>query len=98
MYWDLVYSRADPATLLAQSPDVPWANQTFDGLTNGLWHVSHCFDILRQALLCSADMSLEWPMKLGDKGDIVVGWENPHQCKDQKAVWGWIEEHSGVMT
>nr|POE74587.1 oxidase ustya [Quercus suber] len=47
-------------------------------------HAQHCFDYLRQALLCNADMTLEWPKQEGpSSGAIVDGWGVPHKCKSK---------------
>lgn len=45
-------------------------------------HVEHCFDYLRQAVMCAGDMSLEWPRTESDGRRFAVdGWGIPHQCK-----------------
>ncbi|TVY84304.1 Oxidase ustYa [Lachnellula suecica] len=48
-------------------------------------HLGHCFDYLRQGVMCAGDMTLEPAYKLGDaKG--VNGWNVEHQCKDYEAM------------
>nr|POE47266.1 oxidase ustya [Quercus suber] len=50
-------------------------------------HAQHCFDYLRQAILCNADMTLEWPKQAGpSSGAMVDGWGVPHTCKSQTAI------------
>lgn len=46
-------------------------------------HMAHCFDYLRQSIMCAGDMTLEWP-KEGPNGErlVVDGWGIQHQCKD----------------
>ena len=45
-------------------------------------HVGHCFDYLRQSIICSGDMSLEWPKVEPDGRRFEVdGWGIPHECK-----------------
>lgn len=45
-------------------------------------HVQHCFDYLRQGILCAGDMTLEWPRQDGPSSGVAVdGWGVPHQCK-----------------
>lgn len=45
-------------------------------------HVHHCLDYLRQSIMCSGDMTLEWPMLTGPSAGITVdGWNIPHRCK-----------------
>ena len=46
-------------------------------------HVFHCFDYIRQALMCAGDMTIEWPRKEKDGRRFAVdGWGITHQCKD----------------
>lgn len=44
-----------------------------------LRHVGHCFDYIRQGIMCAGDMSLEG----GAAPDRVVvdGMETPHRCR-----------------
>jgi len=45
-------------------------------------HVYHCFDYLRQALMCHADLTVEWPRTEADGRRFAVdGWNIEHQCK-----------------
>ncbi|KXT14621.1 hypothetical protein AC579_3717 [Pseudocercospora musae] len=45
-------------------------------------HVEHCFDYLRQGLMCAGDMTLEWPRIEEDGRRFAVdGWGVEHQCK-----------------
>lgn len=41
-------------------------------------HVLHCFDYLRQSIMCCGDLSLEWavPDRI-----TVDGWNIPHRCQ-----------------
>ncbi|PMD42925.1 hypothetical protein L207DRAFT_422686 [Hyaloscypha variabilis F] len=47
-----------------------------------MMHVYHCFDYIRQALMCAGDLTLEWPRteKNGQRF-AVDGWGVSHQCK-----------------
>lgn len=58
-------------------------------------HTSHCFDYLRQAMMCSADMTIEWAMEMPDgKPPLTVdGWGITHMCRDWKHVLKWMGEH-----
>jgi len=52
-------------------------------------HIRHCFDYLRQALMCAADTNLEvidWP--LGGS----TGWGFERQCRDYSEVVAWVEK------
>ena len=45
-------------------------------------HVYHCFDYIRQALMCHADLTVEWPRTEADGRRFAVdGWNIEHQCK-----------------
>jgi hypothetical protein len=56
------------------------------------WHMIHCFDYMRQAIMCSADMSLEGlETTFPDHNGGSDGWDSKHVCKDPKAVRGWLE-------
>ncbi|EEA19804.1 hypothetical protein TMatcc_009947 [Talaromyces marneffei ATCC 18224] len=51
-------------------------------------HSSHCFDYLRQSIMCAADTTLEGKTESGP------GWGSTHQCKDYDALLKWANEHS----
>ena len=52
-------------------------------------HLRHCFDYLRQALLCAADSTLEpWSENLGG----VTGWGVERVCRDYGGLRVWVEE------
>ncbi|KJZ79189.1 hypothetical protein HIM_01340 [Hirsutella minnesotensis 3608] len=56
----------------------------------GSAHMRHCFDYLRQSLMCASDVSLE-PVdaKLGG----VTGWGNVRVCRDYDQVRAWAEKN-----
>ena len=53
-------------------------------------HMQHCFDYLRQALICASDVSLE---ERRDEIFGVKGWGTTHQCRSFEAVKSWTEKH-----
>ncbi|CAI6277560.1 unnamed protein product [Periconia digitata] len=53
-------------------------------------HMQHCFDYLRQALMCASDTSLE---ERSDEISGVKGWGTTHQCRDFESVKEWAEMH-----
>ena len=60
---------------------------------HSLSHVKHCFNYLRQALMCAADMTFEVLQVAGDDAmPGVNGWGVEHVCRDWNAVWKWTEE------
>ncbi|KAH8678417.1 hypothetical protein BX600DRAFT_452031 [Xylariales sp. PMI_506] len=54
-----------------------------------LAHDAHCFDLIRQTLLCNPDLTVEGLTEYGE------GWGAVHQCKDIDAVRDWASEHAG---
>ncbi|PSK53162.1 hypothetical protein B9Z65_3362 [Elsinoe australis] len=56
-------------------------------------HVHHCFDYIRQGLMCNADLTVEWPKEEPDGGRFAVdGWGIQHQCKSWEAIQAYMEE------
>ncbi|PNS17447.1 Meiosis protein mei2 [Sphaceloma murrayae] len=57
-------------------------------------HVHHCFDYIRQGIMCSADLTVEWPKEEPDGGRFSVdGWGIQHQCKSWEGIRAWMEEN-----
>lgn len=54
-------------------------------------HMDHCFDYLRQGIMCAGDTTLEWP-KEGSKG-VVDGWGVTHQCRDWDDIVEFVGKH-----
>ncbi|KAK4493596.1 hypothetical protein PRZ48_015263 [Zasmidium cellare] len=48
-------------------------------------HIGHCFEYLRQSLICNADLTLEY---------TAVGWEVEHLCKNPKEVQTFMKEYN----
>lgn len=74
----------------------------FDAMKNGTSkthdhrreHLGHCFDYLRQAVLCAGDMALEPATEdkhTGIRG--VSGWNVTHQCKDRQKIYDFALQH-----
>ncbi|KAK1056857.1 hypothetical protein LTR74_014601 [Friedmanniomyces endolithicus] len=58
-------------------------------------HVWHCFDYIRQALMCAGDMTVEWPRTEEDGRRFAVdGWGVTHECKDWDAIMTFMKEKS----
>ncbi|OLN86640.1 hypothetical protein CCHL11_03716 [Colletotrichum chlorophyti] len=53
-------------------------------------HLSHCWDYLRQSIMCAGDTSLEWKPE-NDIGS--TGWGYQHTCKDYTALYIFAEQH-----
>ena len=55
------------------------------------WHLGHCFDYIRQGIMCCGDTALEGAATTfphGLKGSD--GWNAKHVCKDYGQVTEWI--------
>jgi len=52
-------------------------------------HIQHCFDYLRQALMCAADTNLEVANKTTG---VTNGWGSARTCRDYGEVLRWAEE------
>lgn len=53
-------------------------------------HSAHCFDYLRQSIMCSADTTLEGVSEAGP------GWGGKHQCTDYEKLLEWANERTAV--
>jgi hypothetical protein len=57
----------------------------FDGgeLLKDISHVNHCFDYIRQAIMCAGDMSIEAAAVLKSENEKphINGMGNAHECK-----------------
>lgn len=55
-------------------------------------HLAHCWDYLRQAIMCAGDTTLEWlhapPDNIGS-----TGWGYQHTCKDYGALFTYAERY-----
>lgn len=59
-------------------------------------HWKHCFDYLRQVMMCNADVTLEG-VDPGDTGlGSVDGWGTERKCIDWQALKLWTERHRGI--
>lgn len=73
--------------------------QTYSGLKANMpipddhhWHMIHCFDYMRQAIMCSADMALEGhETTFPDDNGGSDGWDSKHVCKDYGQVINYLE-------
>ena len=60
-------------------------------------HVSHCFDYLRQAVMCSGDLTLEHAAIDADgERRRVDGWGAPHVCRDWDAIVEFAVSHRAL--
>ncbi|OAA72579.1 hypothetical protein ISF_01652 [Cordyceps fumosorosea ARSEF 2679] len=55
-------------------------------------HLLHCFDYLRQTIMCFGDTTLEWlPAPPRDNGS--TGWGFEHKCRNFDAISHWVEDN-----
>jgi hypothetical protein len=64
------------------------------------FHINHCFDYLRQAIMCGGDVALEGAATTfpddsvtGDRGGSD-GWDAKHVCKDYGQVYQYLERET----
>ncbi|KAK4560438.1 hypothetical protein LTR86_005634 [Recurvomyces mirabilis] len=56
-------------------------------------HLAHCFDYLRQAIMCHGDTALEGlQTTFGPDVGGSDGWNTQHVCKRYDEVYKWLEE------
>lgn len=57
-------------------------------------HIYHCFDYVRQALMCNGDTTLEKVREVnGRLVRGVDGWGVEHECRDYDAIYTYAEAH-----
>ncbi|KAM3413687.1 hypothetical protein BST61_g10380 [Cercospora zeina] len=55
------------------------------------WHLGHCFDYIRQGIMCCGDTALEGAATTFPEGVMGSdGWNAKHVCKDYEEVKEWI--------
>lgn len=59
-------------------------------------HLAHCFDYIRQALMCAADSNLEEVVTMDDENGMPLtgteGWGSKRVCRDFGQLWEWSEK------
>ncbi|MCJ1355236.1 MAG: hypothetical protein MMC33_005227 [Icmadophila ericetorum] len=55
-------------------------------------HIAHCWDYLRQAIMCFSDPALEWLDNGAGKGK-TKGWGMQHTCRNYDALVDFAEKH-----
>ncbi|KAK6864834.1 hypothetical protein PG990_005727 [Apiospora arundinis] len=59
------------------------------------WHMNHCFDYLRQSIMCCGDVALEGEQTTFPEGfDGSDGWDAKHVCKDYTEVYSYLEKNA----
>ncbi|KAK4209577.1 hypothetical protein QBC37DRAFT_294325, partial [Rhypophila decipiens] len=63
----------------------------------GTEHISHCVNVLREAIMCAADTSVvtfQWNEGIKSaqpRSDVL------HVCRDFEGIWDWAWENRGVV-
>ena len=63
--------------------------EDFDFGLNRTHHAGHCFEYLRQSIMCAADSTLE-PAE--DIGKAFLGWGFRRQCRNYEDLMRWAEK------
>ncbi|KAF2115911.1 hypothetical protein BDV96DRAFT_612495 [Lophiotrema nucula] len=64
------------------------------------WHINHCFEYMRQAVMCAGDVALEGAettFPRGKNGEDLGGsdgWDAKHVCKDYNEVYNYLEKET----
>lgn len=80
------------------SPSDSSAHSSHDHI-HGLEHLPHCFDYLRQAIMCAGDTALEEALVVPGLGSEAMptrnvdGWGTTHLCRDWGVMWEFAKGH-----
>lgn len=64
------------------------------------WHINHCFEYIRQAIMCAGDVALEGAATTfpgsehGEDQGGSDGWDAKHVCKDYGQVYEYLERET----
>jgi hypothetical protein len=64
------------------------------------WHINHCFEYIRQSIMCAGDVALEGaattfpPGESGEDRGGSDGWDAKHVCKNYDQVYRYLEERT----
>ncbi|KAK0108216.1 hypothetical protein ONS95_003036 [Cadophora gregata] len=70
-----------------ESADNTAVNKSSEAYIMKKEHMAHCFDFLRQAVMCAGDMTLE-PVD----DEATDGWNVTHTCRDFKTIYDFAAE------
>jgi hypothetical protein len=54
-------------------------------------HIPHCFDYIRQGIMCAGDTALEHS-NFHDGHHDFLGWDVKHVCRDYDTIVEWARE------
>lgn len=93
----LLQASLQSAFTMFTTPSDPELHNDHD--KHGVEHLPHCFDYLRQAIMCSGDTSLEEAIVVPglQSGGLptrnVDGWGVTHLCRNWEALWEFATNH-----
>ncbi|QDS71060.1 hypothetical protein FKW77_008682 [Venturia effusa] len=61
-----------------------------------LSHTLHCYDYLRQTVMCHGDSTLEYVAEGRSQETLEYGYESPRVCRDFNAVLNYAWKHNAV--
>ncbi|KAI0865156.1 hypothetical protein F4860DRAFT_462515 [Xylaria cubensis] len=70
-----------------------WAEWMLDRPITVKVHINHCFEMLRQLIMCNADMGVISHHWVKDIQDPYADFNQVHKCRDIDSVEKWINEH-----
>ncbi|KAL5401790.1 hypothetical protein PMIN04_013074 [Paraphaeosphaeria minitans] len=56
-------------------------------------HIQHCLEMLRQNILCTADVGVITHQWIQQSPDPFANFNTYHKCRDIDAVEKWIHDH-----
>ena len=86
--WGLTHFQQYTLRRAYYSTSEPGELEDFDFGLDRTSHTSHCFEYLRQSLMCSADPSIE---PADTRVDGFLGWGFQRQCRNFVELKGWAE-------
>jgi len=57
------------------------------------YHIAHCFDYLRQGIICAGDATLEGNNSM-KYPDVEIPWGTVHRCANWDALRDWADERT----
>jgi hypothetical protein len=93
------YYTAIESPAMSNISDIPDFDDT-TGTRTAIFHIRHCYDYLRQAIMCASDTNLE---VLDHERHVTNGWGQPKTCRDYRKVFEFAEKYAnstdtGIVT
>ncbi|KAF2865925.1 hypothetical protein BDV95DRAFT_242475 [Massariosphaeria phaeospora] len=92
-----LYTILEAYNILQASATDPFFSRT----TRMPWHINHCFEYLRQAVMCAGDVALEGAAtsfppdpETGEDRGGSDGWDARHVCRDYSQVYAYLERET----